>query len=228
MTTAARLALPLLLFAGLTHAQPLDVLFVVETSPGSEHATDLVRAKFLADGDRAGVVAFHHSAETLEPLTADQRKVEAALQEAGARAGGALNTQGTILRDPRSTAAIASAIRKACAAFPPDTEPGRKRAIVLLFGSEDPQLAAQHGALEGLLASSGARLFAVAVQRADPIVPQARHSNPIPQSTPRRNPVYGFPALAAQLVGQLAKASDGEIHKRAWNLKKILAIARRS
>jgi hypothetical protein len=87
-----------------------------------------------------------------------------------------------------------------------------------VFGSEDPGLRPQLGALRSTLAAANARLYAIAVQRSDPNAPPL---------SPRTGLWYPFPVMTARLMSQLADEFGGRVFERNWDLKKILAEARR-
>lgn len=66
-------------------AQGLDVMFVLETSPGTEQQIGLIRPRDLKEGDRAGVIAYTRSVQMLQSLTEDHEALAKALQGAGIR-----------------------------------------------------------------------------------------------------------------------------------------------
>ena len=75
-------------------------------------------------------------------------------------------------------------------------------------GVEDPRLADNLDSLKALLAASEARLFAVAITRVS-------------------ERAYSLPVVTAQFLNQLAKDSGGQVFRGAWDLKSILAAARK-
>jgi hypothetical protein len=62
------------LFLGNLLAQGLDVLFVLETSPGTEQTIGLIRPRDLKEDDRAGVIGFMQTSGVLQPLTQDRAR----------------------------------------------------------------------------------------------------------------------------------------------------------
>jgi hypothetical protein len=212
------LAISLGIFCAQLCAQPLDTMLVLEMSEGTEHATGLIRPRAFPEDDRAGVVGFLSTAEVFQALTEDRDKLAAALQRAGFRAGGAIVQGGRVATVSNVTAGVGAALFKACGEFGAQAATERKRAIVIVFGSEDPSLGAQLGSLKALLSSAGIRLYAVAVQRIDP------HGSPL---SPRTGVSYPFPVMTARLLSELAGESGGRIFQRNWDLKKILAEAHR-
>ncbi|MBI1356898.1 MAG: hypothetical protein GC160_21370 [Acidobacteria bacterium] len=215
----------LVLFAALLPAQPVDLMFALETTPGTEQATALIQPKDLGPDDRAGVVAFKRSASLIGPLTQNQDKLSAALEEAGVRIGVAVGVNSGAPLNRSFTVSVAEAIQEAAAEISKHGFPARQRAIVLFFAGEDPDLSAHMDALESLLASAEIRLYAVLVYRtgiaAPPGMPPlagTRQPAPAPVSTP---------ALTAHWVSKLAKRSGGKLYRSNWAMGKILASARK-
>src|SRR6516165_9069992 len=83
--TAVRSLACLPLFWAHLLAQQLDVMFVLETSPGTEQQIGLIRPRDLKDGDRAGIIGYTRSVYLLESLTEDHEALAKALQRAGMR-----------------------------------------------------------------------------------------------------------------------------------------------
>lgn len=206
------------ILAGALCAQSLDTMLVLETSEGSEHASGLIRPRAFSEDDRAGVVGFLRTPRVLQPLTNDRDKLAAALKRAGFRAGGAVVQGGEIATVSSLTAGLTAALFKACGEFGEPIDGSRKRAILVVFGSDDPSLSSNLGALKATLRTAQVRLYAVAVQRSDPNAP--------PQS-PRTGVNYLFPVMTARLLSELAEETGGLVFERNWDLKKILAGARR-
>ena len=72
----------------------------------------------------------------------------------------------------------------------------------------EPEFAHNLDSLKTLLAASEVRLFAVAITRVS-------------------GRAYSFPVMTAQFLNQLAKDSGGREFRGAWDLKSILAAARK-
>ncbi len=106
------------------------------------------------------------------------------------------------------TVDLSGALRRAFREFGDSSPEGRKRAIIVLAASEDPRLADNLDSLKAQLAASQARLFAVAITRVS-------------------GRGYSFPVMTAQFLNQLAKDSGGREFRGAWDLKSILAAARK-
>lgn len=204
-------------------AQPLDLLFALETTPGTEQATGLIRSKDLGDDDRAGVVAFHRSAELVSSLSADKDRLDRALDEAGARIGVAIGINDGAPLNRAFTVDIAGAIRQAgveLAASPA----GRSRAILLFYAGDDPTLAAKMSSLEALLEEKGIRLYGVLVYRTEMAGPPGLPRVGRPTRSPQ--PVQ-TPIVTTRLLARLAKRSGGKIFESNWRLHKVLEAARR-
>jgi hypothetical protein len=122
------------LFVASLSAQESDVMFVLETSPGTEQAIGLIRSKELKESDRAGVIAFRESVQLMQSLTQNRDALDTALQRAGTRIAVGLGSgRGGAMSFPVN---VAGAIQEACDKFG-DGDSDRKRVIILLFASED-------------------------------------------------------------------------------------------
>ncbi len=62
----ARLTCLLLLSLACLRAQPLDIILVLEMSPGTEQAIGLIRERAFQEDDRAGVIGFSRTAQVLQ------------------------------------------------------------------------------------------------------------------------------------------------------------------
>jgi hypothetical protein len=202
-------------FAGSLAGQALDVMFVLETSPGTEQTIGLIRPKDLKEADRAGVIGFVTAPQVIQPLTDDRERLATALRRAGIRITiGLGGGQGTPLNLP---ADLAGAIHLACRELDQGDGAVRKSAVLVFFTSEDPSLSARLDSLKLDLRAAKARLFAVVIQRV------------LPPQVPGRPDIhsYPFPTMTAQLLSELATASGGRVFKRNWDLKEILTEARK-
>jgi hypothetical protein len=197
----------LMLLVAHAWGQGLDVLFVLETSPGTEQQIGLIRPRDLKEDDRAGVIGFTRSAELLQELTANREDLARALQRAGIRISIGVGFQPGSQPTP-GTVDLCGALRTAFGEFGDGRSEGRKRAIIVLAASEDPRLADNLDSLKVLLAATKARLFAVAITRVS-------------------GRSYSFPVMTAQFLNQLAKDSGGREFRGAWDLKTILVAARK-
>jgi hypothetical protein len=84
----------------------------------------------------------------------------------------------------------------------------RKPVVIVLAANEDPTLGRNLGSLKALMAASRTRVLAVAI-------------------TLGSGRGYSFPVMTAQFLDQLAKNSGGRVFRGAWDLKSILAAARK-
>ncbi len=205
------------LFLAHIWAQGLDVMFVLETSPGTEQQIGLIRPRDLKEGDRAGVIVFTRTVQLVQPLTENREDLAKALQLAGIRIS--IGVQRTVKTFPRpsnepvsgsqdGTVDLYGALRQACREFGDAGPEGPKHVIIVLAASEDPRLGGNLDSLKSLLAVSKARLFAIAITRGS-----------------ERD--YSFPVMTAQFLNQLAKDSGGRMFRGPWDLKSILAAARK-
>ncbi len=205
-------------------AQPLDLVFTLETTPGTEQATGLIRPSELGDHDRAGVVAFHRSAELALALTAEKERLRRKLEEVGAYVGVAIGINDGAPLNRSFTVNLAEAIGKAgteLSSSPSD----RKRAILVFYAGEDPSLAAHMEALETMLESNKIRLYGVLVFRTDMTGPAGMPS--IGRPGVRRPEPIQSPIVTTRLLSRLAKRSGGKVFETNWRLHKILESARR-
>ena len=199
-------------------AQGLDVMFVLETSPGTEQQIGLIRPRDLKEGDRAGVIGYTRSVQMLQSLTEDHEALATALQRAGMRitvglysgrspaAGRGSLAGGQVVQG--ETVDLSGALRQALRELGDRGSEVRKRVVIVLDASEDPTLGNNLDSLKALVAAGRTRLFAVAI-------------------TVGSGRAYSFPVMTAQSLDQLAKDSGGRVFRGAWDLKSILAAARK-
>jgi hypothetical protein len=202
------------LFVASLPAQELDVMFVLETSPGTEQAIGLIQSKELKESDRAGVIGFRESVQLLQSLTQKRDALDTALQRAGTRIAVGLGSgRGGAMNFPVN---VAGAVQDACNEFG-GGDSDRKRVIILLFASEDRSLGARLESVRAALGAAKARLYVVVIQRV-----------PAPE-LPARPTIdnYPFPVITVQLLSQITADSGGRIYRRAWDLKSTLAAARK-
>jgi len=215
--TAVRLLACLPLFWAHLWAQQLDVMFVLETSPGTEQQIGLIRPRDLKEGDRAGIISYTRSVYLLQPLTEDHEALAKALQRAGMRitiSGYSGQSPPSGRRSPgvqtvqRDTVDLSGALRQALRELGDRGSEVRKPVVIVLAANEDPSLGGNLDSLKALVAESRTRIFAVAIT-----VVSGRG--------------YSFPVMTAQFLDQLATDSDGRVFRGAWDLKSILAGARK-
>lgn len=201
----------------LLHGQPLDVMLTLETSPGTEQAIGLLRPRVLHPGDRAGVIGFTGGAtHVLQPLTDDHEALASALQRAGIRVGVGL---GGVQINSTWTVDLVAAIKQACQELRRSDLAERRRAVVVLFGSDDPQLRTHLEAVKAVLGAVNARLYAVVIDRS-----AGERESPPGRQVRIFQP---FPGLTAQLMSELAEHSGGRLFRRGWDLKDILKELRK-
>jgi hypothetical protein len=217
----ARLTCLLLLPIGVLCAQPLDVILVMEMSPGTEQAIGLIRERAFQEDDRAGVIGFIRTAQLLQPLTDDRDKIATALQRSGTRGGVAVGGPDRGQIGMSGTVDLAGALIKACDELSEHGGSDRQRAIIVLFAGEDPNLSARLDTLQARLSGVGARLYAVMVQRIN-----ALETPGMPRTGASRFPMPSA-VITPRLMSQLAEESGGRIYKGGWDLKKILQAARK-
>jgi len=218
MSTRLCAALLCLAFLQPVSGQSLDAMLVLEASLGTEHINSLIRSKVFDDGDRAGVIAFNRGADVLQSLTTDRDKIDEALRRAASRISGAVGEGNGVPYNVNMTVDLSSALQQACAEFDADAPAGRKHVIVVWFGSDDLNLSRRLDSLKAAVRMANARLYAIAVQRAN-TQPSPLGPRPVQVS-------YPFPTLTAHLMSEFVEEFGGHIYKRNWNLKEILKDAR--
>ena len=188
--------------AAQAQAPPAEVMLVLETSPGTEQAIGLLRARSFAQADRAGVVTVNGRAvQVLQTPTGDHDAIDAALQRAGIRITG---NAGRVRINNPVTADLASAIQQACEQLRRSEFEKHRRGLIVLFASDDPGLPARLDGVRSALHAADARLYAVLVDRGGMA-----------------------PVLTGQLIAELAEASGGKIYRRGWEIKEVLRELRR-
>jgi hypothetical protein len=197
-------------------AQSLDVMLVLDTSPGTEQSTDRIRAKSFGESDRVGVVGAVPPVRLLLPLAEDKRKVADTLHRASIRVG---STVGNVSIAQIPPLDLVGAISAACAQLRESPERPNKKAIVVVFAGEDRALPAAVQRLRAQIDGVQARLFAILVTRT-PVQPRT--------ATPLGGvPVLLAPVLTTEALADLAKGSGGRIYRQGWDLKDVLKEALR-
>jgi hypothetical protein len=191
-------------------------MLVLETSPGTEQQIGLIRPRDLKEGDRAGIIGYTRSVYLLQSLTEDREALAEALQRAGMRitiglysgqtpAGGRRPVVQTVQGDRVD---LSGALRQALRELGDRGSEVRKPVVIVLAANEDPTLGRNLDSLKALVAASRTRVLAVAI-------------------TVGSGRGYSFPVMTAQFLDQLAKDSGGRVFRGAWDLKSILAAARK-
>ncbi len=193
-------------------------MLVLDTSPGTEEAIGLIHPRAFQEADRAGVIGVRKTAQVLQPLTEDRDGLAAALQRAGIRVG---VTAGAVQLNNNLAIDLVAALNKACAEFARRGSASRKRVIVVLFGTEDPNLRSHLDALEASLKAADARLYAIMTPRIGP-----QQARPFPSRIPNTG-AYLTPVVTAGHLSELAASSGGRIFRRNWDLKEILEEGRK-
>jgi hypothetical protein len=206
------------LLVGSLGAGPLDVMLVLEASQGTEHIYGLIRPKMFEQDDRAGVIAFNQGSAVLQPLTSDRGKINEGLRHASSRINAAVGPGNGIPYNINMSTNLSTALGQAFAEFDHDPSAGRERIVVAWFGSEDHSLSRNMEALRAAAHRAHARLYAIAVQRAN--------SLPRPYGSPRLEASYPYPTFTTQVLSQLIEDVGGQVFKTNWDLKEILKDAR--
>jgi|GEM_PF-5613258 len=220
-----RPAVLILLFGLALSAQPLDLVFALETTPGTERATGLIRARDLGDQDRAGIVAFHRSSKLALALTDDKKLLDQKLEDVGARVGVTLGVNDGAPLNRSFIVDLGDTIEDAAGELATSSQ-DRKRAILVFYAAEDPSLSARMDAIEAMLETSRIRLFAVLVYRTDMTGPPGMPSITRPSQRRHPEPIQ-TPVVTTQLLSKLAKRSGGKVFQTNWRMGKILDLARR-
>ena len=210
----------LLILAGITtsiQAQPIDLMFTVETSPGTEQSIGLLNRRALQPGDRAGVISVTGSnTRVLQPLTADRDLLASALQKAGFRLGFTLD--GAPVTSGNGAIDLVTAIKRSCEGLQRSSG-AEKHAILILFGSEDPGLRYQLEVLHSFLQAANTRLYAVVINLH--LKEQSRQQLKTVPTLP------SVPAMTAPNISELAEQSGGQVFRGAWDLRDIVKDIRK-
>jgi Mg-chelatase subunit ChlD len=186
----------------VAQSPPVEVMLVLETSPGTEQAIGLIRARAFQQADRAGVVTVNGRAvQVLQTPTGDHDAIDAALQRAGIRVTANV---GRVQINGAMTVDLASAIQQACEQLRRGEFEKHRRGVVVLFGSEDPGLSTRLDGVKTALQAADARLYAALVDRGALV-----------------------PVLTAQLMKELAEGTGGKIYRRGWELKEVVKELRK-
>lgn len=208
------LAVVAVLFSIASSAQSLDVMLVLDTTPGTEQSTDRIRAKQFGAGDLVGVVGAVPPARLWLPLTKDKEKLADTLQRVSLRVGATIGNVSIAQSAPLD---LAGAISEACAQFGESAVRSNRRAILVVFAGEDRNLPAAAQRLRAQLDTVDAKLFAILVTRMPPQPPLGRPGSGIP--------VWPTPVLTTEILGHLAKGTGGRIYRQGWDLKSVLKDA---
>ena len=173
MRTILTCALGILTSTAALHAQAppaLDIVFLVEDSIA---ATSLVRKPDLSalrPGDRVAVMTF-----------AGKQSLRLAFEADFAKAGAVLSDLGS--KVDRSSTQIVDAIAAAAALFDAPTDPGRRRAIFVVFSAEEKSSDQTLAAVRDELRRRQTSLSAVMIPVRRPV-----HSIPQVSRVPNRTP----------------------------------------
>ncbi len=208
----------------------VDLLFLVENSPGMREHIASIRLTAVGPDDRIALMTFEGKARMRENFTKDQRKVAEQIRRAG-HPGPSVNPVGRF--HGRPDIRLFTSLLDASAAFralPADAN--RARLIVVLFGSEDYYPKPTPKEVEAALKDANIRLFAVAVRRYD--TTGQRHPNaqtpptipgPMPPGKSNHLPL---PEMTLKALAEITAGTSGEVFSEKWDLASILERVRRS
>lgn len=194
-------------------------MIVIETTYGLEQSVGLMHPKALKPGDRAGVVAINQrSSQTLQTLTDNRDDVASALRMAASRV--AIGFGGAPIDAVVSVDVAQGIEQSAHQLVERGGAGGRRRAILVVFGTDDPNVSSRITSLRSILSSAKARLYVAVIDRT-----ASRPPGLPPGTIVYRHPVY--PVTTAQLLEELAKDTGGLIYRRGWDLKEVLKEMRK-
>lgn len=187
----------------------LDLVLLVENTPGMQSSFSPADVQQLRSDDRTAVMSFSTKTRVIQPFTNDEKKVQAALRRSVTHGFGPT-------WPPRSPKALVfRALRDAAREFqslPFDAT--RRRAVILIFGTDDESQAPSLDELKREFAAAQIHLYAIAVRRHD--FAHAGHSRiETPPTIPGRTPPVPtdrapLPLLTLRVLRQLADASGGQ------------------
>jgi len=200
----------ILLAAPLFAQSPgLDLMLLLENSPGMQSGFSPADLQQLRSGDHTAVMTFSTKTRLIQPFTNDQNKIQAALRRSVPHGFGPTGPH----RPPK--ALVYGALREAAREFqslPADAT--RRRAVVLIFGTDDESQTPSLDELKSDFAMAQIRLYAIAVRRHD--FAHARDSRiETPPTIPGRTPPVPtdrapLPLATLRVLRQLADASGGQ------------------
>lgn len=199
----------ILLAAPLFAQSPgLDLMLLVEGSPGMQSSFSPADLQQLRSDDHAALMAFSTKTRLIQPFTNDQNKIRAALHRSVTHSFGP-----TWPRSPK--ALVYRALRDAAREFQNlPADPTRRRAVVLIFATDDESQAPSLDELKREFAAPQIRLYVIAVRKYD--FAHARDSRiETPPTIPGRTPPAPtdrapLPLSTLRVLRQLADASGGE------------------
>jgi len=205
---------------------PLDVVLLLDTTPGMQPILARTEIASLRPDDRAALMTFTKKARLRQAFTSDRERLTGVLRRSSVGGHG-----GIAFRQPQDNpeAHVFEALAAACRLFsslPKDAS--RKRAIVVLFGDEDSTSKPTFEALKKMLLDASVSLWGVAVSKYDMTrrpdwTVQTPPTIPGPPGAP---PVKSYrlplPETTLKTIEKLAAATGGAATSGDWDLPAIL------
>ncbi|MBZ5578162.1 MAG: hypothetical protein LAP40_16490 [Acidobacteriia bacterium] len=149
--------------APLLAQPPLDLVFLLENTPGMLLVISRNDFRTIQPADRVAVMAFTRKSRVVQPFTGDPAAIEKAVRRLAV--GG---PRWSPLPEQPPQAHVFSALLDAVGLFRDlPADPGRRRAIVPVFGTDDDSPRPAFDDLRRALSTAQIRLYAVAIRRYD-------------------------------------------------------------
>jgi hypothetical protein len=215
-----------------TDAAPVDLLLLLEHSGGMEEHIDNLRIDAAGPGDRIAVMTFDRKIHMRADFTSDREKTAGQIRRLG-RAGRRVGIGTPLSRATGSSDVhLLGRLVEAAEVFRTQpAAPGRKRIVLVLFGSEDFSSKPTPKEVTAALQDAHIRLFGIAVRRFSPgggARPDAQTPPTIPGPTPPvRMDHLPLPEMTLKALSGVARETGGEVFAHQAGLSKIFELARR-
>lgn len=193
-----------------------DIVLVLETGAGMERYLAPIRVPVIPAGDRVALMTLGGKPRLRQKFTSDQTVLDGAIGRATV-AGIHVGPWSGI----RTEAPVYKAITAACKLF--DTAPPGKRAVIILFGSEDR---APSGEAVRAVAAAHASVYPVAVSKVGPPDwgDKARTPPTVPGRMPGQPGLLPLPEATLKTLTELARVSGGEAFTGRFDLPKLIGL----
>lgn len=204
---------PLILLALLAFADrpPIDAVVLIEESPRTRIQRIEIR---FTEGDRMAIMTFNSRTHLKLRFTDNPAQIARAIHAPWLGV-----SMFSTKADPHIH--VLDAIAKANALFSETPAPERRRAVILLFSSEDENSKSNIDQLHAALVKTGTKLALAAIDGETPISDDEKLSQaPVPRPGPPQIRVtrYPIPDRTMELLRPLTTYTQ----RNSWNLDKLL------
>ena len=222
-----RFALFLLTAPLFAQTAGIDLVLLLEKTPGMPQPISHHQFRTLRPEDRVAVMTFADTSKVRQAFTNDPKKLEHALRLAARNPS--RHGWGTLPKRPPQVRFFRSLLDAARLFQDQPADPSRRRVILTIFGTEDDSAAVASDAVRQALEAAHIRLYAVAIGKFDPI--HARDSQiETPPTFPGRTPPaptdrLPLPEKTLHTLQILASATGGQAVSGEANVARILSSA---